>query len=270
MARELFVRTRRRLEAAGIEGADLEAGVLLAEAFGVSRIRAVLGDLDENPEGLCRLEDLLRRREARTPLPYLTGKAQFRSLSVKVGPGVLCPRPSTETLVEEAVRWIGSRPVRVADVGTGSGCIALAIRRACPAATVYATDIDPAALNWARRNLEGVDLLQGDLLQPLPRGLDLIVSNPPYIAADEWGQVDPEVRYEPRIALDGGPDGLHVIRRLIHEAPGWLRPGGRLLLEVGFAQADFARGLFPSSIYRDLMIIRDADDIPRVVGGVLR
>jgi release factor glutamine methyltransferase len=258
---------RQRLEKASIPSADLEAELLVACSMGITRT-ALLAGAEPDASQRAALEALIQRRLGREPLAYLTGRAEFFGHTLTVGPGVHLPRPSTETLVEEALRRIGTRAWTVVDVGTGSGNIALAIRRACPSATVIATDVDPTALEYARRNLAGVEILQGDLLTPLDaRKTDLILSNPPYVARSEWSMVDPEVHHEPRIALDGGPDGLEVIRRLISTAPAHLRPGGALLIEVGFSQADFASKQLMSSNYRDLVTLPDAEGIPRVVGG---
>jgi len=260
----------RRLAQAGIDGADLEAQLLLAHAMGVDRAAVLAGGVAPSGPQERELEALVERRLAREPLAYLTRRREFYSIELEVGPGVHVPRPSTEALVEEALRRLPARGV-AADVGTGSGNIARALEQNRPDARVFAIDIDTTALEYARRNLRRAEVLQGDLLSPLAgRGieLDLVVCNPPYIAGDEWDWVDPEVRHEPRLALDGGADGLDVIRRLIEQAPRLLKRGGSLVFEVGFRQADFAARLLPSSTYSEVVIRPDAG-IPRVVAAVI-
>lgn len=266
---------QRRLASAGIRSAALEAQLLVARALGVSRTAALASTSPLSAAQQDDLNKLVQRRLRREPIPYLTGTAEFYSVPLCVGPGVHIPRPSTETLVEEALRRLPPRFVTVVDVCTGSGNVAAAIERHRPAAHVIAIDLDPTALAFARRNLRRAEILEGDLLQPLlgrglGRKLDLVVCNPPYIARDEWDLVDPEVRHEPRIALDGGPDGLDVVRRLAAQAPALLKPGGSLIFEVGFRQADFAARMLPSSTYTDATVVADHEGIPRVVAAVVR
>lgn len=188
---------------------------------------------------------LVDDRASGYPLPYLTGEIEFYGLDIEVTPEVLIPRPETETLVDLALE---RRPKTVVDVGTGSGCIAVALAAHLPEAAVYGIDISPAALAVARRNAERhglgerIHFIVGDLLDRRPGPVDLIVSNPPYVSADEWASLPPSVRnHEPRLALDGGPDGLEVVRRLISQSQGLLEPGGALLIEIGATQGDAAR-----------------------------
>jgi release factor glutamine methyltransferase len=245
----------------------LEAEVLLAHVLETSR--AVLIAHHERPLTPAQLDQyqaLVRRRAANYPLPYLTGRIEFYGLEFEVTPDVLIPRPETETLVDLALR---RRPARVVDVGTGSGCIAVSLAVHLPEVTVYAVDVSPAALAIARRNAERhgvaerVRLLAGDLLGPLPGPLDLIVSNPPYVPTDERAALPASVRdHEPRLALDGGPDGLALVRRLLAQAPAVLRnpapvtgcPGGGLLIEIGANQGEaasrLARAFFPHATVR--------------------
>jgi release factor glutamine methyltransferase len=210
------------------------------------------------PEQESRFTELTARRAAHYPLPYLTGRAEFYGLDLWVTPEVLIPRPETELLVDLA---LAQQPASVVDVGTGSGCVAIALAVHLPRAFVYAIDVSSAALAVARGNAERhgvadrVRLIAGDLLTPRPRLVDLVVSNPPYVSADEWATLPQSVRdYEPRLALDGGPDGLAVIQRLLSEAPAVLRPGGVLLLEIGAGQADavkyLAQTAFPQASMR--------------------
>jgi len=194
---------------------------------------------------VARYGKLVDDRAAGYPLPYLTGEIEFYGLDIEVTPEVLIPRPETETLVDLALE---RRPNTVVDVGTGSGCIAVALAAHLPEAAVYGIDISPAALAVARRNAERYGLgerirfLVGDLLDRRPGPVDLIVSNPPYVSADEWASLPPSVRdHEPRLALDGGPDGLEVVRRLISQSQGLLEPDGALLIEIGATQGDAAK-----------------------------
>lgn len=210
-----------------------------------------------------RYRTLLDRRATGYPLPYLTGYVEFYGLDFLVTPDVLIPRPETETLVDRA---LAHRPRVVVDVGTGSGCVAVALAVHLPKAQVYGTDISAAALRVAASNAhrhgvaDRVHFVQCDLIAPLLGSVDLVVANPPYVAAEEWADLPRSIReHEPRIALDGGPDGMAVIRRLLQTAPRILRPGGALLIEIGAAQGQaalsLARALLPSAtsaVYPDL------------------
>jgi len=253
----------------------LEAEVLLAHVLGCSR-----SDLYARPEEALyphrarRFLRLLERRSCGEPLPYLTGHVEFFGLDFIVNRHVLIPRPETETLVEvtllQLTRWSlharhsagDDRTLRqpvVVDVGTGCGCIAIALALRMPELPVYAVDASAKALRVARANAQrhGVaDLIrfaQSDLLAAVPKPVDLVVANPPYIAAAEWAALPPEVRiYEPRMALDGGPDGLRVIRKLLNEGRAALRAGGAMLMECGIGQASavaaLARQAFPAAV----------------------
>jgi len=230
----------------------LEAEVLLAHVTGLTPT-AILARLERllAPDEKARYNELLARRAAGVPLPYLTGRMEFYGLEFTVTPDVLIPRPETEVLVEQA---LARNPRTVVDGGTGSGCIAIALAVHLPQARVWATDISRAALRVAVDNAQrhGVAdrilFIQADLLSPLRGPVDLIVSNPPYVAEEEWPALPASVReYEPRQALDGGPGGLMVIRRLLKGAPRLLRPGGTLLVEIGAGQGDRATALARSS-----------------------
>jgi release factor glutamine methyltransferase len=242
----------------------LEAEILLAYALDTSRTTLLAHpDRPLSTAQLTTYRALVLRRAAGYPLPYLAGRVEFYGLEFEVTPEVLIPRPETEMLVDLA---LVRRPAAIVDVGTGSGCIAIALAVRLPQArlsqaTVYATDVSPAALAVARRNAERhsvsdrVHLLSGDLLAPCPAPVDLIVSNPPYVAQDEFASLPVSVRdHEPRLALDGGPDGLAVIRRLLAQAPATLRPSGAILIEIGAGQGEVARRLararFPKAAIR--------------------
>jgi release factor glutamine methyltransferase len=224
----------------------VEAEILLMHVLGTSR--SVLLTHPERPlttGELDRYRALVGERVLGYPLPYLTGKVEFYGLDFEVSPEVLIPRSDTEVLVELA---LARRPTTVIDVGTGSGCIAIALATNLLAVTVYAIDISRPALAVAQRNAErhGVEdriqFIVGDLLDRRPAPVDLIVSNPPYVSGDEWASLPSSIRHhEPRLALDGGPDGLAVIRRLLSQSQGLLEPGDALLIEIGCDQGDDAR-----------------------------
>ncbi len=236
----------------GIESARLDAELLIAHALGISRIQ-VYTDHDRplHPDELTAIRDRVRRRARHEPIAYILGQRGFRDLDLKVDPRVLIPRPETELLVDVALtKLTGVEAPLVVDVGTGSGAIALSIAQARPDAQVIAIDVSPDALAVARENgaangLGNVEFLQGDLLTPLgERRAHLVASNPPYIATEACRHLMPDVRdFEPRLALDGGRDGLQVIRRLIPAAAAALRPGGALVIEIGHDQGDALRRL---------------------------
>ena len=249
------------------DSARLEAEVLLSHVLDISRT-ALLTHPERilTPDQLANYQTLIRRRASCYPLPYLIGRVEFYNLEFEITPEVLIPRPETETLVDLALAHCSSSThssthTLIADVGTGSGCIAVSLAVHLPRATIYAIEISPAVLAVARRNVERhgvaarVRLVVGDVLTPPPSPVDLIVSNPPYIPTGDCGSLPASVRdYEPRLALDGGPDGLGIIRRLLAQSPAVLRPGGALLIEIGADQGEaashLARTLFPRAAVR--------------------
>jgi release factor glutamine methyltransferase len=263
----------------------LDAELLLAHVLSWPRARLLAERGHQvTVEEAAAFATLVARRAMLEPVAYLVGRKEFYGLELEVTPDTLVPRPETELLVELALAEArrrttdeGPQPgafvpssalggrwsLAIADIGTGTGAIAIALASQLPAALVYATDLSAAALavagrNVARYGLGGrVRLLHGDLLEPLPGPVDLLVSNPPYTILDE---VEPNVRaHEPRLALDGGPDGAAVYRRLLAIAPAYLRPGGAILLEIGAWQgalvADLLREAYPAaavSVHQDL------------------
>ncbi len=241
---------------AATDAPRLEAEVLLAHVTGLPR--AALLAHPDRPLGSgqrARYQALVRRRAAGYPLPYLTGRVEFYGLEFAVSPAVLIPRAETETLVDLA---LARRPQRVVDVGTGSGCLAVALAVHLPTAHVIATDLSAPALRVAAANVrrhgveERIRLIRCDLTAPLVGPFDLVIANPPYVARWEWPRLPASVRrYEPRLALDGGSDGLEVLRRLLAAAPRLLGAGGTLLVEIGAGQgaaaAELARAAWPAA-----------------------
>jgi release factor glutamine methyltransferase len=263
-----------RLTAAGVEAPRLEAQLLLAQALGTSRTAVVAGIYRE-PDAvqLAEFEQLVQARERRTPLAYLRGTQEFFGLTFRVGPEVLIPRPETEMIVEFALERLGKGVL--ADVGTGSGCIVTATLVGAAQARGVGFDLSAAALAVARDNLlrygarNRVRLVQGDLLSgAATESFDVIVSNPPYIPSAEIATLAPEVRdAEPRLALDGGPDGMEYYRRLTVQAGRALKPGGWLAVEVGRGQAPEVADLWQRAGWQEVAAQRDLAGIERMVCG---
>jgi len=270
----------QRLAQAGVADADREAAWLLAHRLACSvgtlrlRGRDPLPDADQ-----AGFAALVARRAAREPIQYILGTEEFMGLTFRVGPAVLIPRADTAVLVEHAVaRLAGRGPVRVADIGTGSGAIAVAVAHLLPEATVVAVDVSAEALAVAAENARAngvadrVAFRRGDLLEPL-RGegrFAAILSNPPYIGADELAGLMPEVRdWEPRLALSPGADGLAFYRRLVAGAPPFLEEGGLLGVEVGMGQAEPVAALFRRAGFADVRVHKDTAGIDRAVFGCI-
>jgi len=216
----------------------------------------------------------LKRRILGEPIQYILGKQCFMGLEFKVGRDVLIPRPETEILVQTALRY-ASKCKAIMDLGTGSGCIAVSLAKLLPHAKITAVDISPKALSVARENseLNGVSekiaFIQSDLFSSYElkaMSYELIISNPPYIAAGEFDSLQPEVRFEPRIALYGGKDGLDFYRRIIQEAPVYLKKDGLLMMEMGYNQSKAIRNILRGSgIFAQIEVIKDYNNIDRVI-----
>jgi release factor glutamine methyltransferase len=275
----LLTWTTDYLHKKGIEPreARLESQVLLGHVMSCPRIELVArSDEEPSDDQKASFRDLIRRRVDGWPVAYLVGRREFYLLPFEVSPAVLIPRPDTETLVLEALRLLKGKPSpRVLDLGTGSGCIAVSLAHQCKGATLAAVDVSPDALEVARRNADRhgvadrVTFHQGDLFAPLPAGatFDLIVSNPPYVTPAELAELAPEVRdHEPRVALDGGPDGLAFYRRIAADGGRFLAPGGSVLVEVGWTQDAAVRALFESAPGLTVgASVKDGVGRPRVV-----
>jgi release factor glutamine methyltransferase len=282
-----------RLGAAHVPSHALAAELLLMHVLG--RDRAWIYTHPEAPLDTAAMENyfaLVGRRAEGEPVQYLTGKQEFWGLEFEVTPAVLIPRPETEHVVEVALERLSARgasgqPLRIADVGTGSGCIAVALAWELPHAEIVATDISPAALEVARRNAarHGVstrihfveaDLLEAASLLPLatrhsPLAFDLIASNPPYIARDEAASLPREVReHEPEEALFGGAAGLEIYARLIEQAGSLLSPGGILIVELGYGSDERVREMFHvEHCWHKVSITNDLAGIPRVLSAAI-
>ena len=260
--RELRDWATRELAAAGCVSARAEADWLLEEAVDEASLRAMVA-----------------RRVAGEPLQYVIGWAPFGRLRRAVGPGVFVPRPETEGLADRAAtRLRAAAPPAVAvDLCTGSGAIACFLAAEVPGARVLATEVDPGALAWARPNAErhGVELLAGDLDAPLPPELagrvDVLCANVPYVPSGAIATMPRDVRdHEPRLALDGGPDGLDVLRRLAARAGRWLAPGGWLFCEIGEDQAEAAAALLTAAGLAEVAVHPDLVGRDRIVEGTRR
>ena len=235
--------TDQKLEAAGIPDARLEAEVLVMNVMRMAR-QNIFGEQDTevSEEQQAALDELLGRRYNREPLAYLLGQREFYGINVMLTPAVLIPRAETEGLVEHALfmalMGMESTDMTIADVGTGSGAIAINLAIHLPAAKIFAVDVADEVLDVAAFNIrahgvsERVILGIGDLLEPVPEPIDLIVANLPYIPTDRISTLQPEVQQEPALALDGGPDGLDLIRRLLTQAESKLKDSGIILLEM--------------------------------------
>lgn len=272
--RALMDWTERHFRQKGIESAKLEAQLLLANALGCRRTELYTRwDEPVAEERRAKFRELIRRRLNGCPVQYLLGEREFFLLSLEVTPAVLIPRPETEVLVTEAIARLKQLVApHVLDVGTGSGCIALALAHRIRSAHVTAIDVSGEALDVARRNAarhrltERVRFLLGDLLEPVAgESFDMIVSNPPYIASAEFAELPAHVRdFEPRLALEAGADGFAVYDRLIPAAAQQVRPGGFLILEIGHSQDSGVRERLERAGLEVGPTIRDHEQRPRV------
>ena len=280
---ELLQWTCDRFTREGLDDPRADALHLLAQALGCERMQIYLRfDQHVDEPARATLRDLIRRRLTREPVAYIAGRRGFHALGLdlRVDPRVLIPRPETEHLVDWLLEGLpfAPSPVHVLDVGTGSGAIALAIKHARRDVLVTACDRSDDAIAVARDNAGrlalDITLHRSDLLGDLERpefGWDAIAANLPYIPTGDLTGLQPEVlRFEPRLALDGGPDGLDLVRRLVDTSPDVLAPGGKLLLEIGIGQADETRAVLARRGFVDIATRRDLGGIERVVTGTWR
>ena len=277
---ERLADARQRFVRAGIarEEAALDAEVIARHVLDCDRATFLIRARDPLPSAFDRLfEDLVQRRLAREPVAYIIGHKEFWGLEFEVTPAVLIPRPETEFIIEESLAELPARDAvhRIIDVGTGSGCLAIALAIEFSAAHVFATDSSAAALEIAGRNCSRhnvtnrVSLVHANLLHGLVDAADLIVSNPPYVPDSDAPRLQPEVaRYEPQSALFAGDDGLEIIRRLLAASSGHLADGGRLIIEFGLGQEADVREAARRAGWTVDRVRRDLQGIPRV--AVLR
>lgn len=266
--------TRKHFEQKQVDDPRLTAELLLTHALNTSRVKLYV-DLDRPlaKEELAHYRALIQRRSQGEPTQYIVGKREFYGRPFLVDKRVLIPRPETELLVEAVLRELPKdAPKRVLDLCTGSGCVALTVAAERPSASVWATDVSRDALDVARANaaalsLDGrVTFFEGDLFAPLPRPatFDVIVSNPPYVKRDDLLGLQREVRAEPKLALDGGADGLDVVRRLAEQAKAFLKPGGVLALEIGDEQGEAVRQLLARLFGHGVKIEKDLARLDRL------
>jgi release factor glutamine methyltransferase len=266
---------RGALVAAGIEPAEaaLDAELLARHVLGIDRAALLIGLRDQTTSSFDgSFGALVTRRARREPVAHITGHREFWGLDFEVTPDVLTPRPETELIVEQAIAEFPDRhPMVISDVGTGSGCLIIALALEFPGSEVVATDLSSRALEVARRNAvrhgvgNRVVLLEADLLPPL-QWIDLVVSNPPYVPETAASSLPPEVReYEPHVALFGGQDGLNVYRRLLPETREMLARDGRAIFEVGYDQADAVTALAAGAGLRLVRARQDLQGITRTL-----
>jgi len=278
---ELLNEAEETLARAGVESPRLDAEVILSHVLGRARVDLYLDRASEpGDEARQRFLEGIERRAAGCPVAYITGVKEFWSIPIIVSDDVLIPRPETEILVGMAEEELRRRrgPCRIADVGCGSGAIGLSLALRLPSISVVLTDLSPDALEVAMDNAVGlgvlsrVTFLQGDLVSPLLKAgssceLDAVVSNPPYIPNADMDDLPRDVRdFEPHVALNGGRDGLLVVRRMAREAPAVLKPGGYLFMEIGDGQGDECRAVFSETgMWQDFDVIPDYSGRQRVV-----
>jgi len=277
--RSLLDWTQAYLQRKGMDSPRLAAEMLLAHILEVDRIKLYL-DLDRPASELERaaFRDLVERAAGHEPVDYLVGRCPFYTLMFKVNPDVLIPRPSTETLVDHIIqhsrRTPGFHHPVIADIGTGSGIIAITVARHLPEAQIVATDISGEAIAIARENARAlgvedrISFIQGDLLEPLAgRTFHYLASNPPYISDAEWAEVLPNVKeFEPALALRGGADGLQILGPLIAQGPDYLQTPGQLVLEIASSQKDAALALVhDSEMLEHAHLLCDHETLPRVL-----
>ena len=267
------------LRTAGTPEPARDAKVLLAHSLGKQKTFLIAyPEFELTDEQQARFRVVVELRAGREPLQHILGRHEFYGRDFRVSPDVLIPRPETEAIVELAVRFLADRPEpRFIDIGTGSGCISISIAAELPSALGVATDISQKALAIARENAEAhgvadrLTFTEGDLFGTPGRAeFDLVASNPPYIPLDEFRGLEPEVReFEPRTALTDEGDGLAVIRRIIAEAPQHLKPGGKLLIEIGFGQAESVAAMIDAAVWAERTFHNDLQGIPRILEATL-
>ncbi len=275
--REILNEATRELETAGMETARLDAEVLLAFCLNCDRLEFLKNpDMQISKSQLAVFNKLVSRRLKWEPVAYITGRKEFWSFTLEVNKGVLIPRPDTEIILEEALA-VGKNIIapRIADIGTGSGAIALALAKELPEPKITATDISPAALKVAKKNArnlklgKNIEFLKGDLFAPVKGLFDIIVSNPPYISAAKYEELPRGVKdFEPKIALLAGQTGVEFYEKLIYQSKNHLKKDGWLLMEIGAPQAEKIRDIMQEcAFFEDIDVRRDYAGHDRVIKG---
>ena len=276
-ALDMLRKIKEALTMSGIDNAAREAELIVSFCLGTDR--AIL--YRDNPlvsrDNTLKIEEYLKRRSNREPIQYIFGFTEFCGLKIRVGPGVLIPRPETEMLAGEAIRIISEFDVRmpdcnILDICTGSGCLALALAKEFPSAHICATDISENAMHYSITNaklnkIANVIFLQGSLFEPVEKtpGFDLIISNPPYIRHNDIDQLQPEIKnYEPVEALDGGEDGLSYYRTIIPAAKAYLKRSGVLMFEIGLGQSHEIKEMAEHEGFTGISLLRDYAGIERI------
>ena len=278
---EVIQKSSEFLAKRGVDSPRLQIELLLAHQLKIPRLRLYLNfDQVVSEPDLASLRGMVVRRGDRVPLQQLIGSTSFAGIEIAVGPEVLIPRPETELLAEQSLGFLAAQTpfegkgLRVLDYGTGSGCLAVFLATRCPQLQVHALDISEAALNIARQNAatyglsDRITFHHGDGFLALPQGMqfDAMVSNPPYIPTDAILDLQPEVRdHDPKLALDGGADGLTFYRRLASEAGAWVYPKGRIFLEIGDGQSEAVTELLRAQNWVVESVCPDYSAVPRVV-----
>ena len=275
--RELLHETAQAFETTGIPSARLDAEVLLAFCLGCDRLEFYKSpDQQINEESQILFQKLITRRQKWEPVAYITGRKEFWSFTLEINSHVLIPRPDTEVIVEEALslhREIACKEIRILDIGTGSGAIAIALAKEIPQARIIATDISSAALEVARKNARHlgvasqIDFRLGNLFEPVDGVFDFLVSNPPYIAADEYEKLPAGVKsYEPKEALLAGKSGMEFYEKLVYQADNYLKNDAWLLLEIGATQEQRLRRIMENAKFYEHVTMRtDYAGLPRVM-----
>ena len=282
------------LEKSGVTDSLDDAELLVLHAAGIERLRAYMDNPEADRRLLSRINRLVKRRAAGEPLQYIIGHVDFLGLEIRVGKGVLIPRPETEMLVEEAIKTVNSKMLNVKspeknppafslqpsaflDLCTGSGCIALALAREFPDAQLYATDVSAKAMRYARDNadcngIRNITFLKGSLFTPVAERIssfDLITANPPYIRTSDIAGLQREVSdWEPVEALDGGADGLDFYRAILSKAAGYLKASGWIFFELGFGQSEDVAELAGKAGLKNIELIKDFAGIDRVLKAI--
>jgi release factor glutamine methyltransferase len=270
------------LEQYGIEDANREAEIIITHCLGIDRTVLYRDNIEISKEELEKIDGFLKMRSKREPLQYILGYVDFYGLKIKVGKGVLIPRPETEILAEVAIETVKREALsvmRILDLCTGSGCLALALAKEFPAAKVYGTDISKIAIQYAEENarinrIGNVTFLEGSLFEPIKKlptvdcplfTFDLIVSNPPYIKRGDIKNLQLEIKdWEPVEALDGGENGLDYYRAIIPEAKGYLKREGFLIFEIGAGQSEEVRKIAKDAGFGNISLIKDYAGIERI------